>query len=183
MNLKPVKDKNGKIVQYDFKPTPEMILYAQACALPENRSLTNEAVALKAGVSLWKYRKWHTAFITEQEIKGKMRRVNLFREWLTEYLAITKLDYKEALKMVGRERALDGDFKFWKEEAATEGVIRDDTPQANIYNIPINLNDARTISEIERARDQLLEANKALDEPQGPEVVETTAEVQEESGD
>jgi len=175
-----VKDKNGKIVDRLFQPNARMIRYAVEATKPENKTLSNEALALKCGMPKQCMDGWKKNNKIFDDNKNEIG--NPFVEWFEDFTAAAHMDYRAALKMVGKTKALSGNFKFWKEEAVSEGVIKDSNPEVKIYNIPVNLGDNASLEDIKRARNALLDANAGMDDTKGAELLTITAEGQEKAG-
>ena len=70
-----------------------------------------------------------------------------FSEWLEESrLALGGKSRKQMLDMVGMEKAMSGEFNFWKAMAIKEGVIAADTINVGL-NIPSNLDNFKDMTD------------------------------------
>lgn len=129
-----VKKVNGvEITQ--FTPTPGMRLFAlSAICDPDCKNLEPEAICKAIGLSKNSYK----TFLTYEP---------WFSEWVDEVrLALGGKSKKALLEMVGMERALAGEFNFWKPLAIREGVITPD--QLNLgAAVPSNLGAMKDMSD------------------------------------
>lgn len=129
-----VLKKNGvEITQ--FNPTPAMRLYAlSAICDPEFANLEPEVVCKAIG-------------LTKNSYKSFLQYEPYFSEWIEEVrLALGGKNKKRLLEMVGMERALAGEFNFWKPLAIREGVINPDTLNVGAA-IPANLGALKGMNE------------------------------------
>lgn len=118
----------------EFRPTPGMRLFAlSAICDPECRNLSPEDICRSVGLSKGSY-------------KTFMSYEPWFSEWLEQVrLALGGKNKKAMLEMVGMERALAGEFNFWKPLAIREGVINPD--QLNLgAAVPSNLGAMKDMS-------------------------------------
>lgn len=99
-----------------FHPTAKMKRWVQARCHPDNIELSDHALAKKVGFSKNLVRGW---LLKHQE------------EWLlwfnSEYER-RMAPLKDLLRAVGVQRALDGDFRYWREMAVAYGVIAIENP-------------------------------------------------------
>lgn len=126
MNCLVTKKVNGISVT-EFNPTPQMRLFAlSAFCDPALSGKEPEFICASIGLSKSAWRRF-------------MEFEPHFSEWLEDMrLTLGGKSKKRLLEMVGMERALAGEFNFWKPLAVREGVINPD--QLNVgLNIPANL--------------------------------------------
>lgn len=111
-----------------FKPDQKMKLFAMTLYCDKTVSSGNPAAVCEAaGIPLNSYERFCDQF-------GEY-----FQEWLEERrLAFGGRNKKAALEAVGLEKALAGDFQFWKPLAIREGVIQKDSVEVGI-SIPSSL--------------------------------------------
>ena len=108
------KKVNGQEV-VSFIPIPSMRLFALSLFCdPATKNMDPEDVCEHAGLPKNSYKKF-------------LKFEPYFGEWLEEFrLAMGGRSRKQLLESVGMERALAGEFNFWKPLAIREGVISED---------------------------------------------------------
>lgn len=111
----------------EFKPTPQMRLFAMALFCdPSLSGKEPEAICDSIGIS-------HHAFKTFKSYEPH------YSEWMEDFrLSLGGKNKRSALEAVGMQRALAGEFNFWKPLALREGVIEPDRLEMGI-SIPANL--------------------------------------------
>lgn len=119
----------------EFVPTPKMRAFAlSAYCDPDFRDMEPEAVCEKIGIGKGAYK----TFLAYNPY---------FEEWCEEIKAMLGPKNKKLLlESVGMERALRGDFQFWKPLAIREGVISPDRIDHGVA-IPSNLGALRSMSD------------------------------------
>lgn len=135
-----------------FSPTPKMRVFALAAfADPENRGREPEKILESLGMRKSLLKDW-------QQFNP------YWEEWLGEMeVLFTSKNRKNMLDAVGFEKALSGDFNFWKQMALKEKVI---DPESATINIPINLSafDGWTDEQIIEHRNTLLSNARSLED-------------------
>ncbi len=121
-----VRKINGVEVT-QFKPTPGMRLFAlSAICDPLCSGKDPEEICKSIGLGKTSYSNF-------------LKFEPYFSEWLDEVrLALGGKSKKHLLEMVGFERALAGEFNFWKPLAIREGVISEDKLNVGL-SLPANL--------------------------------------------
>lgn len=121
-----VKRKVNGVDIIELAPTPKMRAFAIAwLADPTNHDKDPEEVLKSLGFSQKLFREW-------------LQFDPYFSEWLDDVrLMFTPKSVGKMLEMVGMEKALKGDFSFWKPFALKHKVI--DPDNASLTIIPANL--------------------------------------------
>jgi hypothetical protein len=121
-----VKNKYG-VEETVFSPCPKMKMFAYTYSIDpdlkgKNPDLVCEALGLKKG----QHREWE-------------RKLNpYYEEWLEEVrVRHAPKNLRNMLEFVGREKAFEGDFSFWKVLALREKLIAPDSSVVAV--IPANL--------------------------------------------
>lgn len=118
----------GDVEMMRFIPDQKMKLFAMTLYCDKEVVASNPAAVCEAaGIPRDSYERFCSQF-------GEY-----FEEWLEDRrLALGGRNKKAALEAVGIEKALAGDFQFWKPLAIREGVIQKDSMDLGI-SIPSNL--------------------------------------------
>lgn len=132
---------NGK-TEISFNPNPQMYAFAMARGVPGHAHLDDKQVMDKIGMN-------------GNTVVGWRRDYNPhFDEWLEGYLMThtnAKM-LKAMLESVGVQKALAGEFNFWKPLALREGVIKPDSVNLNVIPIDLGKLGDMSDSELEDAR-------------------------------
>lgn len=150
------------ITVIEFIPTPKMRLFAYAISCDQN-FIGKDPEDVCAGVG-----------IGRSAYKGFLKYDPHFTEWLEEVRTMFGGKNKRAmLEFVGMEKALRGDFQFWKPFAIKEGVINPD--QLNHGTVlPANLGSLKDVSDddLAKVRDSLLGSLRAVEDQRPIDMVE-----------
>lgn len=147
-----IEERNGVEV-INYHPTPSMLLFAHARANPRYARTSNEALLDALGMKKDQLERWRRLLDPH------------FSEWLDQTVAkISPANLKIALEAVGIEKALAGEFVFWKPLAIREKVISPD--QTNVSVIPSNLSGYDNLNEsnIDGVRNALLQEARSLED-------------------
>ncbi len=109
--LQPVFDRNGQQIGIKFYPTPNMRIWVQERVKPEHKGKSDEEVARSMGANESYVKYWANRY-------GEH-----FLDWYEIELERAISPIKALLHAVGIEKALEGDFQYWKELSRTWGVI------------------------------------------------------------
>lgn len=149
-----------------FNPTPQMYAYAMQRGKPENISRRDDEICEQINLHPSNVAKW------------RKEADPYFSEWLENFLLRNSSVpiLKKMLEDVGNQKALEGEFNFWRQMALKHGVIAHEQQTLNI--VPVNLSqyDKWTDAELESYRHSLLSAVKGVEEQGGVTVVEASAD-------
>lgn len=165
MSLKPVKDTHGRVVAVEFKPTMKMLRVVLAFNKAENSGKSNQDIIEACGVNPAEFSSWHNDYIIrDYDKEGNLKSArNYFKEWLDEALEIKSGEERAILRLVGMQKAIGGDFQFWKEMSRTHGAITQETVEHNHHIIPFNLGkDNATIEDLQSAKKKLMDAHRGV---------------------
>lgn len=109
--LKEEFDRNGELLRVDFYPTADMLRYASARSSLANEKKSDRDLILELGIPVKAFNSWEPTY------------GNHFREWLYWFMENLRAPVRDALFGVGLDRAMRGEYNFWKDMARTVGAI------------------------------------------------------------
>lgn len=138
---------NGK-TEITFVPSPQMYAFAMARALPPNADKKDTDVMETVGMVGQTLYKWRQDYNPH------------FDEWLEGYLIThtSKKMLKAMLESVGVQKALEGEFNYWKVLALREKVIQPESFNLNVVPIDLGRIGEMNDIELEAAKQTLLES-------------------------
>lgn len=136
---------NGK-TEITFVPSPQMYAFAMARALPNNADKKDIDVMETVGMVGQTLYKWRQDYNPH------------FDEWLEGYLIThtSKKMLKAMLESVGVQKALEGEFNYWKVLALREKVIQPESFNLNVVPIDLGRMGDMSDAELESARKTLM---------------------------
>jgi hypothetical protein len=166
MAFKPVRDGHGKVVGVEFKPTLKMLRVAVEFNREENANITNLEILKKCGVSEQEWNRWRNEYVVHEyeadrtTIKSSF---NHFEDWFDNAIHVRSKEERELLRLVGMQKALSGDYNFWKDMSRTYGTIHSEMAAPTQAKIPFQLGqDNASIEDLREARDKLLAAHRGV---------------------
>lgn len=175
--LEPEKDNHSNIIGWKFKPTTLMLLMLYECVNPKNAHLSTREIFKQRGVAYKNFVGWQKEYIDkieqiDPETKEKTyEERNWFVLWWEEQISLSRIDLRQMLAQVGMQRALKGDYNFWRDLSKTWGVIANEEKEAPVRGIPLNLGkENASIDEIRIAKHKLLAAHRGVGDPGGAQL-------------
>lgn len=165
MSFKPIKDGHGRVVGVEFRPTMKMLRVVVEFNKAENCKLPTEEILKSAGVAESEWRNWNNNFIVhEYGPDGELTASkNHFDEWFDSALSIKPGEERQMLREIGMQKALSGDFNFWKELARTYAATTKEEAPRETKAIPFNLPTNATKEQLLEFRQKLLEQQRSVD--------------------
>lgn len=163
-NLKPIKNRHGEVIDYEFTPSPKMLRVVVELNKAENGALVTEEILKKCRVSQDEFDSWMRDYmLVSLDADGAVKsKKNYFLSWWESALDIGSGIEKELLRLVGMEKALEGDFNFWKEMARTFGATAPDEVTIN-HKHEFHLKENMTESEIDKAIKDYMGSQRAME--------------------
>ncbi len=136
---------NGK-TEVTFVPTPQMYAFVMARSLPTNADKKDAQVMETVGMSPHTINGWRSDYNP------------YFDEWVENYLIThtSKKMLKAMLESVGVQKALEGEFNYWKVLALREKVIQPESFNLNVVPIDLGRIGDMSDAELEDAKQVLL---------------------------
>lgn len=176
MSFKPIIGPNGKtVIGIEFRPTLKMLRTVVEMGLDKNQGKSTEEILEQCGVTESEWKRWWSEGKFLEEKEGRTVERNYFEEWWDSALQIKSGEEREMLRQVGLQKALDGNFNFWKEMARTYGSVTEEPAEGPKKAIPFNLPTNATPEQLRDARQKLLESHRAVDDSAGSGMARLTA--------
>lgn len=176
MGFKPVRNSHGHLTgEFRFVPSAKMYRVAAEFNKDENQGLSNEELLKKCSVSQAEWKRWWTEnTVVSENPDGTINTRNHFEEFWDSNMQMKSGEERALLKQIGMHKAMEGDFRFWKEMSSTHGAIQDAPLESPKKKIPAKLPDNATREQILDLRQKLLESQRALGDSGGIGLVRTT---------
>lgn len=109
--LKEEWNRTGEVLRTDFFPSSDMYRFAISRASLKNNHLSDKEILKSIGLSPSRLEVWRREY-------GKY-----FEEWLVKALENFNKDVRDVMFAVGVDRALKGEYNYWKDISRTVGAI------------------------------------------------------------
>lgn len=164
MAFKPQKDTHGRTIGYDFSPTTKQLRVVVAMNRDDNQRKSNEDILEECGVTAAEWKAWWNDYvIVNYGPDGEVQSTrNYFQEFWDSALQIKSGEERALLRQVGMQKAVEGDFRFWKEMAQTYGSVTSEPAEPTRKTIKFELPKNATPEQLREARQKLLESQRAV---------------------
>lgn len=141
IQLKEEFDRNGGLVRTEFIPTADQIRYAAARSSLANEKKSDSELLKELGISKGAIQRWMNEYDPH------------YSQWLYWFMENLRAPIRDALAGIGLDRAMRGEYNFWKDMARTHGAISSDKQE-------IKLTVSRGVDELASLTPEQLEAEQ-----------------------
>lgn len=160
--LKALRDSHGRTIGYEFVPSMKMLRVAIEFNKAENADVPTDDILKKCGVSNAEWNRWRNEYVLieydeNKEPKGSK---NFFEEWLEDVLEIKEKEERELLRLIGMQKAVEGNYNFWKDLSRTYGAISAEQVEHKHTILQVKIKADATPAELNELRQKLLASNR-----------------------
>lgn len=170
MPFEDIKNSHGDVIGKRFSPDVAMFRLIAEIKRPESRNKDTDKILKELRLPKNIVKKWKDDH-AEFDKDGVELKINQFEHWFNSMLSYTDESLPGMIHALGVEKALKGDFRFWKEMASATRATEPSMGTVKGISLRLGMENA-TEEELIHARDRLLRAHRGLENSEGTTVVE-----------
>lgn len=170
MSFKVIKDGHGRAVGVEFRPNLRMLRVVVEMNKAENNMMATEEILEKCNVKESEWIRWQNEYVVHEYGPDKeiLASKNHFADWLDSALQIKSGEERQMLREVGMQKALAGEYNYWKDMSRTYGAVSAEPIETQKKAIPFNLPTNATPEQLIELRKKLLEQQRSVGDGAGP---------------